>query len=51
MYCDKEMKLCGFNAYDQHKFSVDRIDNSKAHTKDNSQMCCLNCNIIKGNRY
>ena len=31
--------------------TVDRIDNTKAHTKDNIRLCCVTCNVTKGNRY
>ena len=31
--------------------TVDRLDNSKAHTKDNIRICCVTCNVTKGNRY
>ncbi len=31
--------------------TVDRINNSIAHTKNNCQLCCHHCNITKGNRY
>jgi hypothetical protein len=52
IFCKKHMEL-----YIDEKsnvisnITVDRKDNNKSHTKQNSQLCCLNCNIKKGNRY
>lgn len=31
--------------------TVDRINNTLAHVKNNCQLCCHHCNITKGNRY
>lgn len=51
-FCKKHMELrIDDNGNVISNITVDRIDNSKAHTKDNSQICCLKCNRIKGNRY
>ena len=52
MFCKKHMELyIDENSNVQSNITVDRKDNSKAHTKANSQICCLKCNITKGNRY
>jgi hypothetical protein len=34
----------GYDRADGRQFSVDRIDNLKAHTKGNVRMACLGCN-------
>jgi len=31
--------------------TLDRIDNTKGHTKDNTIVACLSCNTIRGNDY
>ena len=33
------------------KLGCDRLDNSKAHTKDNVVACCFDCNYLKWNFY
>lgn len=52
MYCKKHMELY-IDEYSNVKsnITVDRINNNLSHIKLNSQICCLNCNRIKGNRY
>lgn len=52
MFCKKHMELY-IDEYSNVKsnITVDRINNSLPHTKANSQICCLSCNRIKGNRY
>ena len=43
IYCAEPFDVCG----GMSNFSVDRIDNSLAHVKNNCQICCLMCNSIK----
>ena len=31
--------------------TIDRLDNSIAHTKTNVRLCCKTCNVTRGNRY
>ena len=38
---------CGAKRY----LGLDRIDNSKGHTKENVVVCCKDCNWIRGDRY
>jgi hypothetical protein len=52
LFCKKHYEL--FLDEDSNVVSnitVDRINNTLAHTKANSQLCCHHCNITKGNRY
>jgi 5-methylcytosine-specific restriction endonuclease McrA len=52
MFCKKHMELyIDENSNVKSNITVDRKDNSKAHIKSNCQICCLDCNRIKGNRY
>ena len=41
-YCKKHLDTSG-----QQSFSIDRIDNNLAHTENNCQIICLNCNVSK----
>lgn len=36
---------------DFKQFTLDRINNRDTHHKDNVKVCCLSCNILKGNIY
>ena len=60
-YCDRSFvnsrliqgrKGSGWKAKDQYFLynGIDRFDNSKGHTLDNSVPCCGPCNVAKGNR-
>lgn len=43
-------KHCGES--DWHKIGCNRLDNSKGHTKDNVEPCCLSCNSkLASNEY
>ena len=48
-YCHCDLILLGFDSYDKKQFSIDRIDNSKAHHMDNCVISCLECNLKKVN--
>ena len=50
-FCKKYMEIYITDATVHSNITVDRIDNSKAHTIKNSQICCLNCNLRKGARF
>jgi hypothetical protein len=43
-WCNKPLELTGFEKYSANQFSIDRLDNTKAHTKDNCVIACLECN-------
>ena len=49
--CGEFMKTCGYGKGDKKKFSIDRIDSKKGHTKDNIQLFCWCCNRAKKNRF
>lgn len=36
---------------DTHRIGLDRIDNSKGHTKDNTVSCCYECNCARNNNF
>ena len=44
-YCSCEMFILYENVREMSQWSVDRIDNSMGHNKDNFVLSCLNCNI------
>ncbi len=35
----------------ESNLTVDRIDNNLAHTKQNSRLCCKECNVARSNHY
>ena len=43
----KNPKNCG----DTNRIGLDRIDNSKGHTKDNTVPCCYECNCARNNNF
>ncbi|KAA6398613.1 MAG: hypothetical protein EZS28_005858 [Streblomastix strix] len=43
-------QCCNAIKYSMNRPTLDRIDNSKGHSKDNVIPCCLNCNVCKANR-
>ena len=44
-YCKKEMKVLFSEVRDEEQWTLDRIDNSKCHSKCNTVCCCLKCNL------
>ena len=52
IFCKKNLELyIDENSNVKSNVTVDRKDNTKAHHKSNCQICCLDCNRKKGNRY
>ena len=49
-YCRKECLLIYKTVREQSQWTLDRIDNSKCHSKENVVICCLNCNLKKGTK-
>jgi hypothetical protein len=49
-YCSCEMFILYENVRELSQWTVDRIDNTIGHNKDNFVLSCLNCNIKRRNR-
>jgi hypothetical protein len=44
-YCNTQIKLLYKVVRDDDQWTLDRIDNDRAHTKDNVIVSCLKCNL------
>jgi hypothetical protein len=49
LYCQQSM-LLHYNAKDKLQWTLDRIDNTMGHNKDNIVISCLECNLKRRNR-
>ena len=49
-YCNGEMLVLYNLKRDMIQWSVDRIDNTKGHNKDNFYLSCLKCNLKRRNQ-
>ena len=47
-YCRKNCLIMFSNCRDLNQWTLDRIDNGIGHSKDNTVICCLDCNLKKG---
>ena len=48
MLIDNPCTYCGTVAAPR---GLDRLDNKRGHTRDNVVPCCLDCNLVRGDRY
>lgn len=44
-YCSANMKIIYKLVRDDKQWSLDRIDNDYGHTRENTIICCLKCNL------
>ena len=49
--CNTPYETVANNGEVHSNLTVDRIDNSKAHIKTNSRLCCVSCNRSRSNHY
>ena len=49
-YCSQELYLLYSNVREKKQWTLDRIDNSKGHNKDNVLIACLECNLKRRNQ-
>ena len=46
---NKPCYLCAKETDNTHKNGLDRVDNKKGYTEENTKSCCWNCNFMKKN--
>lgn len=47
-YCMKPIKIIYRHVRDPMQWTLDRLDNTKNHSNDNTVICCLKCNLTRG---
>lgn len=47
-YCMKPIKIIYRHVRDPMQWTLDRLDNTKNHSNDNTVVCCLKCNLMRG---
>jgi hypothetical protein len=45
VYCNKQTYILYERVREPSQWTLDRIDNSTGHTNENTQICCLHCNL------
>ena len=48
-YCHDNCELLYKNVLSKKQWTLDRLDNSLGHNHDNVVVCCLECNVKRGN--
>jgi len=48
-YCRDNCELLYTRVFSKKQWTLDRINNAKGHNHDNVVICCLDCNIKRGN--
>lgn len=48
-YCACDCLFLYEDSYQDTQWTLDRIDNNKGHTDSNTVICCLKCNLSRGN--
>mgnify|MGYP001214053353 CR=1 FL=1 len=49
-YCEKHVKIMYKTVRDQYQWTLDRIDNDKNHSNNNTIISCLSCNLARRKR-
>lgn len=47
-YCRENCELLYKNTFSKKQWTLDRIDNNYGHNHDNVVICCLECNVKRG---
>jgi hypothetical protein len=50
-YCKNEVKILYENVREMTQWSLDRLDNSEGHNKENVVIACLSCNLHRKTMY
>ena len=49
-YCEKRVKVMYRKVRDKYQWTLDRIDNDKNHSNNNTVISCLSCNLARRRR-
>lgn len=47
-YCNENCELLYTSIFSKKQWTLDRINNNKGHNHDNVVICCLDCNVKRG---
>lgn len=50
-YCKKKVKILYEYVREEDQWTLERIDNSKGHNRDNVEIACLSCNLRRRTMY
>lgn len=48
-YCKEQCELLYTRVFSKKQWTLDRINNAMGHNHDNVVICCLDCNVKRGN--